>query len=188
MIRILLRTPLSIVLLAGVAMIAEGCSSSSPRRDEGRRFPGAELRGRRTPERHGHLTYLNLVPRGLNRDRVLLDVVSYLGVPYEYGSTGREGIDCSGFSAAVYASAAGVRLPRSTRDQFAAGVPVDPDSLMFGDLVFFDIAGVGEASHVGIYLEDDLFAHASVTQGVALASLEGVYYRTRFLGARRIIE
>ena len=59
------------------------------------------------------------------------------------------------------------------------------EELQFGDLVFFNTTG-RSPSHVGIYLEDDLFAHASVTYGVTISSLESTYYRKRLVGARRV--
>jgi cell wall-associated NlpC family hydrolase len=129
--------------------------------------------------------YLNTTPAGVNRDRVLLEVVSYLGVPYVYGGNTKEGIDCSGFTLQVYKNASGVPLPRSSREQFEAGRPVHRTELQFGDLVFFNTTG-RVPSHVGIYIEDDVFAHASVTQGVTLSSLESTYYKNRFVGARRM--
>jgi cell wall-associated NlpC family hydrolase len=131
-------------------------------------------------------TYSNSTPAGLNRDRLLLDVVDFLGVPYVYGGNTKEGIDCSGFTARVYQSAAQKKLPRSARQQYGAGSRVDPSRLQFGDLVFFNTTG-RVPSHVGIYIEDDLFAHASVTRGVTLSSLESSYYKKRFVGARRIV-
>jgi cell wall-associated NlpC family hydrolase len=57
---------------------------------------------------------------------------------------------------------------------------------MFGDLVFFNTTGA-VPSHVGIYIEDDVFAHASVTNGVTFGSMESEYYRDRFVGARRVV-
>lgn len=130
--------------------------------------------------------YSNLTPAGLNRDRFLLDVVGYLGVPYVYGGNGREGIDCSGFTAQVYKSATKTLLPRSAREQYGVGTVVRPAELQFGDLVFFNTTG-RVPSHVGIYIEDDLFAHASVTRGVTFSSLESTYYKRRYVGARRIV-
>jgi len=127
----------------------------------------------------------NLTPAGIDRDAVLLDVVSYLGVPYRYGGATKSGIDCSGFTSTVYRNAMSISLPRTAREQFSAGSFVGDDGLQFGDLVFFNTTGNG-ASHVGIYLEDDLFAHASVSYGVTISSLESTYYRKRFLGARRV--
>ncbi len=124
-------------------------------------------------------------PAGINRDQVLLDVVGYLGTPYQKGGMTKQGVDCSGFTAQVYGESMQLRLPRATRDQFDSGTAVSREALQFGDLVFFNTTG-RSPSHVGIYLEDDLFAHASVTQGVTISSLESTYYKKRFVGARRI--
>jgi cell wall-associated NlpC family hydrolase len=124
-------------------------------------------------------------PAGLNRDRFLLEAVSYLGVPYAYGESSKDGIDCSGYTLRVYRNAANIALPRSSREQYDAGRAVERDSLQFGDLVFFNTTGSG-VSHVGIYLEDTLFAHASVSYGVTISSLQSSYYRDRYLGARRV--
>ena len=130
--------------------------------------------------------YTNITPAGINRDRVLLDIVSYLGVPYVWGGNSKQGIDCSGFTLKVYENAAHRMLPRSVEDQYQTGHDVGRDSLQFGDLVFFNTTGEGP-SHVGIYVEDDLFAHSSVSSGVTFSSLESTYYRKRFVGARRIV-
>lgn len=130
--------------------------------------------------------YSNITPRGLNRDAVLLDAVSYLGAPYKYGGNSKDGVDCSGFTCNVYSSAVKRLLPRSTKEQYQTGVPVGKSDLQFGDLVFFNTAG-HNPSHVGIYIEDDLFVHASVVSGVTISSLESTYYKNRFVGARRIV-
>jgi hypothetical protein len=130
--------------------------------------------------------YHNVTPGGINRDAVLLEVVSLLGAPYRYGGNGKDGIDCSGFTQSVFRSSLNRALPRTARDQYREGEPVSGQELQFGDLVFFNTTG-GGPSHVGIYLEDDLFAHASVTYGVTISSLESTYYRKRFLGVRRLV-
>ena len=130
--------------------------------------------------------HANLTPKGLDRDKVLLDVVSFLGVPYVYGGSTKRGIDCSGFTLWVYAHAVQRQLPRSAEDQYGMGTPVLTDSLEFGDLVFFNTTGAAP-SHVGIYIEDDIFAHASVSSGVTLSSLESSYFKRRYVGARRIV-
>jgi cell wall-associated NlpC family hydrolase len=127
------------------------------------------------------------LPAALDRDRVLLEIVGLLGVPYEYGGSDRAGMDCSAFTEKVYGAALGVPLPRSTSDQFREGREVARERLRFGDLVFFNTTGE-VPSHVGIYIEDDLFAHASVSYGVTISSMESPYYRDRFIGARRIIQ
>jgi murein DD-endopeptidase / murein LD-carboxypeptidase len=125
-------------------------------------------------------------PVGIDRDKVLLDVVGYLGTPYRHGGTTKDGLDCSGFTSQVYTESLQLHLPRSTREQFEAGTEVDKERLQFGDLVFFNTTG-HSPSHVGIYIEEDLFAHASVTQGVTISSLESTYYRKRYVGAKRVV-
>ncbi|MBX2992267.1 MAG: C40 family peptidase [Bacteroidetes bacterium] len=127
------------------------------------------------------------IPEGLNRDNFLLEVVRYLGAEYSYGGNSRNGIDCSGYTCQVYKNAAGKLLPRSTAEQFRVGSEVQKRNLRFGDLVFFNTTG-RSPSHVGIYIEDGVFAHASVIEGVTLSTLESTYYKRRFVGARRVIE
>lgn len=137
--------------------------------------------------RQDSTSYINLTPTGVNRDRVLLDVISHLGVPYAFGGSTRNGMDCSAFTAFVYGNALNRPIPRSTRDQYRVGAGIPKSDLQFGDLVFFNTTGRAP-SHVGIYIEDDLFAHASVTYGVTISSLESTYYKKRWVGARRVVE
>ncbi len=131
--------------------------------------------------------YSNATPKGMNRDAVLLDAVSFLGVPYKYGGNSKQGVDCSGLTCNVYETAVKKKLPRSALEQFHSGTPVQKSELEFGDLVFFNTTGRAP-SHVGLYIEDDLFVHASVVSGVTISSLESTYYKNRFVGARRIVD
>jgi len=96
-------------------------------------------------------------------------------------------MDCSAFTAHVYQTAVGCSLPRSTADQYTIGRSVRGGRLRFGDLLFFNTTGESP-SHVGIFIGDDLFAHASVSYGVTISSLQSSYYKKRYIGARRIIE
>jgi cell wall-associated NlpC family hydrolase len=153
------------------------------REDDRKVDPSRVMKARAAP--HPTSRREERTPSGLDRDKVLLEAVSFLGVPYAYGGSGKEGIDCSGFTAHVYQTGASIVLPRSTREQYKSGRVVERDSLQFGDLVFFNTTG-RSPSHVGIYIEDNLFAHASVTSGVTISSLESTYYKGRFVGARRL--
>jgi peptidoglycan DL-endopeptidase LytE len=110
----------------------------------------------------------------------------YLGVTYVYGGSRSDGLDCSGFVGIVFQEL-GVKLPRTSREQFQTGVGIDRSTLELGDLVFFDTTGKG-VSHVGIYLGDGAFIHAASNPGKVIESqLSERYYASRYLGARRVL-
>lgn len=108
-----------------------------------------------------------------------------LGAPYRYGGTTGGGYDCSGLVYRIYLEH-GIQLPRTVREQ--AQVGQDVRSLVPGDLLFFRLSG-GSASHVGIYVGDGGFVHASTgrRQVVRDDLRTNEYFRERYLGARRIL-
>lgn len=99
-------------------------------------------------------------------------------VPYRYGGLSKNGIDCSGFVYITYLSRFGIQLPRSTELLSRIGTPIRRDDLKPGDLVFF-ITG-RNVRHVGIYVENGKFIHASKTSGVTLSSLENPYWAQHY--------
>ncbi len=123
---------------------------------------------------------------GIDRHRVLDDIMDKMGIPYSEGGSDSEGSDCSGFTATIYREAIGREIPRSCREQYTAGQPVAREKLRFGDLVFFNIEG-RPLSHVGIYVGDGLFAHASVSLGITVSLLDAEYYARSYAGARRVV-
>lgn len=119
-------------------------------------------------------------------DRLLLFAKKMLHLPYRFGGNNFTGLDCSFFVKKVY-SMVGVNLPRSAREQFTVGTPISKDDLQPGDLVFFRTYA-RFPSHVGIYLGDNLFIHASTrSKKVTIDSLEAPYYVQRYIGAKRIL-
>ncbi|HTY10133.1 MAG TPA: C40 family peptidase [Bacteroidota bacterium] len=127
-------------------------------------------------------------PAGKIDDQKMMDVIlGYLGTPYVYGGDSKSGIDCSAFTGAVYNQSVSVQLPRSAAEQVKVGTPVAFEDLRFGDLMFFNTTGANP-SHVGIYIGDDLFAHASEAFGVTISSIESSYYKKRYTEARRVVE
>ena len=110
-----------------------------------------------------------------------------LNIPYKFGGNSILGIDCSAYVKKVY-GLMGVNLPRTARQQFNEGEPVaDKDELSIGDLVFFRTYA-SFPSHVGIYLGNDLFIHASSRgKRVTIDSLETPYYLKRFIGGKRLL-
>ncbi len=110
-----------------------------------------------------------------------------LNIPYRFGGNSLFGIDCSAYVKKVY-SLIGVDLPRSAREQFHEGKPVDGEELSIGDLVFFRTYA-SFPSHVGIYLGNNLFIHASSkSKKVTIDSLDTPYYLKRFIGAKRLLD
>ncbi len=113
-------------------------------------------------------------------------IQSFLGTPYKWGGASRRGTDCSGFTQSVYRDQ-GLIIPRNSRKQYQAGRIVTGQGLSYGDLVFFNKYGYGNVSHVGIYVGNGQFAHASCSKGVTVSRLDKRYYRVRYVGGRRMI-
>jgi len=129
----------------------------------------------------------NSFETGTPKEKMLMEIIKYLNVPYQYGGNSKSGIDCSAFTQNVYKSTLSVNLSRSAREQYKQGEVIsDVDDLQFGDLVFFDTRSGVRPGHVGIYIGDNLFAHASSKKGVTISSLNHAYYKDRFMGSRRI--
>jgi cell wall-associated NlpC family hydrolase len=121
------------------------------------------------------------------RERLILFAKKMLHLPYKFGGNGSFGLDCSAYVQRVY-GLIGIEIPRSARQQFAMGESVDRESLSTGDLVFFRTYA-SFPSHVGIYLGNNLFIHASSkTKRITIDSLETPYYFKRFIGAKRVLE
>ncbi len=120
------------------------------------------------------------------REKILLQVIKFLDTPYKYGGSSAKGIDCSAFTLQVFQNAVSIDLPRSAREQFGIGEKVDKEELQFGDLVFFNTRRRSNPGHVGIYLGENKFVHASRTLGVTVSSIEEAYYKKRYVGARRV--
>jgi murein DD-endopeptidase / murein LD-carboxypeptidase len=112
-------------------------------------------------------------------------VNSALGTAYKTGGTTTNGFDCSGFTRYVYAKL-GITLPHQSGSQFKMGTAVEKSELIPGDLVFFNTTGQG-VSHVGVYVGDGKFAHASSSRGVTISKLSDSYYVSRYVGAKRIM-
>jgi lipoprotein Spr len=113
-------------------------------------------------------------------------VYDWIGTPYRFGGSSRKGIDCSAFTKQLYSDVFNLSIRRSSRDIFSMVNPVGKDDLKEGDLVFFKIHS-RSISHIGIYLGNNRFAHAS-SKGVAISSLDDAYYSRYFYKGGRLIE
>ena len=112
-----------------------------------------------------------------------------MGYPYVYGGSSPKGFDCSGFTSYVYKQF-GITINRTASTQLDNGTPVSMSELQPGDLVMFKKSGTGSkrASHVGIYIGNNQFVHASTsTVGVIVSDMDYAYYTTGFVGGRRLV-
>ena len=109
---------------------------------------------------------------------------SWKGTTYQFGGLSKKGIDCSGFVYLTYLSKFGIQLPRSTNQQAHVGWKVSQNKLQPGDLVFFQ-TGLS-TKHVGIFIEDRKFVHASKSRGIIVSSLDNEYWSKRYWKATRI--
>ncbi|MDV5170244.1 NlpC/P60 family protein [Photobacterium rosenbergii] len=108
------------------------------------------------------------------------------GTPYRLGGTTKAGIDCSAFVQIGLAEVFQKKLPRTTGEQVRQGKWVAITELEEGDLVFFKTGRT--LRHVGIYLGDSQFLHASTSQGVMISNLKNPYWRSTYWQARRVVQ
>jgi cell wall-associated NlpC family hydrolase len=122
---------------------------------------------------------------------VLFRALGLVGTPYRWGgNTPDSGFDCSGLIGFVYRDAAGISLPRSTRELIVMQAPnVGKEGLQTGDLIFFATNGGSQVSHAGIYVGEGRFVHAPATGGtVKLDSLSKAYWQKAYLSAKRVLQ
>jgi cell wall-associated NlpC family hydrolase len=125
----------------------------------------------------------------LSNLNLLIFMEQWYGVPYHYGGTSRSGIDCSAFSSLLLSSVYSERrLPRMSADQYKATKRISKKDLQEGDLVFFHTYGKGHrVTHVGVYLYNNRFVHASVA-GVQISNMGEGYYMSHYVGAGRVTD
>lgn len=115
-------------------------------------------------------------------NKVVNYAYSFLGKPYVYGASGPNAFDCSGFTKFIY-NYFSKELPRTSEAQYNSGKKIDRKDIQTGDLVFFNTDS--NFGHVGIYIGDGDFIHASSSKGVTISSLNDGYYNDKYAGAVR---
>jgi len=119
------------------------------------------------------------------KSRIMDQYASWKGVRYRLGGSSRAGIDCSAFVQRTFQEQFGLTLPRSTSEQQESGKSVSRSKLRTGDLVLFRAGSTGR--HVGIYIGNNQFVHASTSSGVVISSMDEPYWKKRYNEARRVL-
>ena len=137
-----------------------------------------------TPAQFKYAQLLDLDVESVTNYSLYNFIEKWWGIPYRYGGATEKGIDCSAFSCTLLYNVYGLILSRTAKSQFEACEKIDRKNLQEGDLVFFHTRrGV---SHVGVYLRNGYFTHASTGNGVTISSLDDPYYNKKYIGGGRI--
>lgn len=161
------------LLLIGAALAMIGCSSTPGKPTGSFSVPGTGTSTKASPQ-HAALY-----------DALSQHFRSWANAPYKLGGLSRSGIDCSGFVHVTYRDVFDTSLPRSTERLAQTGKAVAKQSLQFGDLVFFKTGRTKR--HVGIYVDNGKFIHASSSRGVMQSSLHSDYWSAHYWRAQRIL-
>ena len=122
----------------------------------------------------------------LNNKPLLEKIDEWWGTKYSSGGNSKDGIDCSGFSSSIFRDVYNIQLPHSAQDQYNSCDKIAFEDLKQGDLVFFHTSRRKTISHVGIYLTNNKFVHASSSEGVTISDMNDKYWSPRFIAAGRV--
>ncbi len=132
-----------------------------------------------------YATLLNVDESKIDNVKLYSFIDEWYGVPYKYGGKNKSGIDCSNFTATLYSKIYSKALSGSSSSIFEQCKTISKNNLEEGDLVFFKIDG-DKISHIGVYLQNNKFVHATTKKGVMINDLDQDYYKKYFYKAGRI--
>ena len=132
---------------------------------------------------------LQVMPEAICNFSLYGFIEDWYGVRYRMGGNDKSGIDCSAFVQRLYENVFCTNLVRTALEQFhMCRFVLSQDSLEEGDLVFFHTRGKKRVTHVGIYLMNNFFVHASSSQGVMISSLNEDYWSRYYAGAGKVLK
>ena len=127
---------------------------------------------------------LNTQAEEVKNKKMFEFIDEWYGTPYRLGGTTKKGVDCSAFSQFLFASVYGCNIPRTAREQHSLTDRISRTQLKEGDLIFFNTRG--GISHVGVYLQNNKFVHASTSGGVMISDIFDEYWARKFVGVGRL--
>ena len=180
----ILRYILRVAPAIAVAVLLSACSSTSTARNmhsETHAVGSGDLSSLQASQDE----FENMVRNIDVKSRIMDQYADWKGVRYRLGGSTKTGIDCSGFVQRTFREQFGLDLPRSTYEQQEMGKSISRTKLRTGDLVLFRAGSTGR--HVGIYIGNDQFVHASTSSGVTISSMNEPYWKKRYNEARRVL-
>lgn len=128
---------------------------------------------------------LDIDVESITNTTLFAEIEKWWGTRYKYGGATQKGIDCSAYTGTIIHNVYGLVIPRTSRDQYADCIKLEKEEIRQGDLVFFKTGRRG-VSHVGLYLGNGYFTHASTSIGVTISNLSETYWSKKCIGGGRI--
>lgn len=171
------------VLYLSIILLAVSCKSKTDWRDNYKRIKvekSTTTSKKKVVNTPANLTeiskLLNVNESQLKNKSLYHFIVDWYGTPYKFGGNNQNGIDCSGFTNILFNEIYNIQLPRISRDIAEKVKRKYTKDLKEGDLVFFSFGNSGVVNHVGVYLHNNHFVHASTSRGVIISNLSEPYY------------
>ena len=138
------------------------------------------------PNKYANL--LGVAPTDLTNALLLSQMEKWFGTQYCFGGSTDSCIDCSSFTQVILRDVYNVKIPRNSQQQFDASTKIEVENLKEGDLVFFNTVSASMIiTHVGVYVCNNKFVHASTSKGVTINDLSEKYFAKAYRGAGRFI-
>lgn len=128
---------------------------------------------------------LGVDEKEVKKKKIYQFVTEWYGVPYKYGGCDKKGTDCSCFACNLYQTVYDIKLPRTAREISEKCDKVKEHNVREGDLIFFKINS-SQVSHVGVYLTNNKFVHASTSKGVIINDINDAFYKKCLSGYGRV--
>ncbi|MCK3657051.1 endopeptidase [Pasteurellaceae bacterium Macca] len=167
----------ALVALFATSLLLAGCSSSSAKNVTNKKPTVSKIYKTQQGNIHDPIFTVSSLTEH-QRD--------WKGTRYRLGGTSRHGVDCSGFMQITFRDLFGINLPRTTTEQATKGRKVSKSELQAGDLIFFKTGRGPNGKHVGVYVKNGQFLHASTKGGVIYSDLNSPYWSKTYWQARRL--